>query len=259
LQDDRVRAATRRAAAHRCIGVGGGDRIGQGAATGDGDLAERRLDGPDVASTAAWPAPLIDAPDGRGGTDGVVTGVEDGAALKLAFSDRHAFYGDPRQVRVPMDGLLSKAYADTRRALIDPHRAWPEMPPTGDPWHFDADRPERLLAALGGVAKDGPAKPDTSYLCVVDEEGNAFSATPSDGLTGTPIVPGLGIIISARGSQSWLDPDHPSAVAPGRRPRLTPSPGMVLKDGELFMPYGTPGGDVHPQAMLQFLLNMTSG
>jgi len=156
-----------------------------------------------------------------------------------------------------MDGLLDKEYAATRRALIDRARAWPEMPPAGDPWTYSADRPDRVLAGVGaGAAKDGPIRPDTSYLCVVDKEGNAFSATPSDGLTGTPIVPGLGIIISARGSQSWLDPDHPSSVAARKRPRLTPSPGMVLKDGQLYMPYGTPGGDVQPQAMLQYLLNM---
>ena len=177
-------------------------------------------------------------------------------ALKLAFADRHQFYGDPRFVRVPMDGLLDKAYAATRRELIDPRRAWPEMPPAGDPWAYQADQPERVLAGVGAAAKDGPATPDTSYLCVVDDEGNAFSCTPSDGLTGTPIVPGLGIIISGRGNQSWLDPEHPASLMPGKRPRLTPNPGLVLKNGELFMPYGSPGGDVQPQAMLQYLLNM---
>jgi gamma-glutamyltranspeptidase/glutathione hydrolase len=62
---------------------------------------------------------------------------------------------------------------------------------------------------------------------VVDEAGNAFSATPSDGVTNTPVVPGLGIIVSGRGAQSWLDPEHPSAIAPGKRPRLTPSPGLI--------------------------------
>jgi len=177
-------------------------------------------------------------------------------ALKLAFSDRHAYFGDPRFVRVPMDGLLDKAYAASRRALIDPRRAWPAMPPPGDAVGFETGSPERVRSLVEASARDGPAMPDTSYLCVIDADGNAFSATPSDGLTGTPIVAGLGIIISARGSQSWLEPEHPSAVAPGKRPRLTPSPGMVLQDGQLFMPYGTPGGDVQPQAMLQCLLNM---
>jgi gamma-glutamyltranspeptidase/glutathione hydrolase len=90
----------------------------------------------------------------------------------------------------------------------------------------------------------------------VDRWGNAFSATPSDGVTGSPLVEGLGFIISSRGMQSWLDPDHPSCLAPGKRPRLTPAPGLVLKDGRLFMPYGTPGNDMQPQAMVQFLVNV---
>lgn len=177
-------------------------------------------------------------------------------ALKLAMSDRHHFYGDPRKVRVPMDGLLDKRYAAERHQLIDLARAWPEMPPPGDPWSFEENRPLAAAAGPGARVLAGPSKPDTSYLCVVDQDGNAFSCTPSDGFTNTPIVPGLGIIISSRGSQSWLDPNHPASLAPGKRPRLTPSPGMVLKDGELYMPYGTPGGDVQPQAMVQFLVNM---
>src|SRR5262249_20905540 len=151
-------------------------------------------------------------------------------ALKLAFSDRHHFYGDPRHVRVPMDGLLDKQYAAERQRLIDLERAWPEMPPPGDPWAFEQERPLAAAAVSRASALAGPSQPDTSYLCVVDEEGNAFSATPSDGFTNTPIVPGLGIIISSRGSQNWLDPNHPASLAPRKRPRLTPSPGMVLKD-----------------------------
>lgn len=177
-------------------------------------------------------------------------------ALKLAFSDRHHFYGDQRFVKVPMDGLLSKPYAAERHQLIDMARAWPEMPPPGDPWAHSASRPLTAAAGPGASPLQAPYTPDTSYLCVVDEEGNAFSCTPSDGFTNTPIVPGLGIIISSRGSQSWLDPSHPASLAPGKRPRLTPSPGLVMKDGELYMPYGTPGGDVQPQAMVQFLSNM---
>ncbi len=176
-------------------------------------------------------------------------------ALKLAFSDRHNFYGDPRYVRVPISGLLDKRYAAERRQMIDPARAWPEMPP-GDPWAFEAGRPAGVSTVPVPDPRAGAYQPDTSYLCVVDEEGNGFSITPSDGFTGTPLVPGLGIIISSRGLQSWLEPDHPAAVAPGRRPRLTPNPGIVLKDGTLFMTYGSPGGDVQPQAMVQFLVNM---
>ncbi|MFQ5519828.1 MAG: gamma-glutamyltransferase family protein [Candidatus Methylomirabilia bacterium] len=177
-------------------------------------------------------------------------------AIKLAFADRHAYYGDPAQIKVPADGLLSKAYALARRTLIREDRAWPEMAPPGDPYGLSAVRegtgwPQEV--ALGGPS----AVADTSYVAVVDAEGNAFSATPSDNPSmDSPVIPGVGCVVSPRGSQSWLDPDHPSAVAPGRRPRLTPSPAMVFKDGRLFMPFGTPGGDVQLQAMLQVFLNI---
>ena len=83
-----------------------------------------------------------------------------------------------------------------------------------------------------------------------------FSATPSDGSYNAPVVPGLGIIPSPRGSQNWGDPDHPSGVAPGKRPRLTPSPAIAIQPGRMKMPFGTPGGDVQTQAMLQVFLNI---
>jgi gamma-glutamyltranspeptidase/glutathione hydrolase len=91
---------------------------------------------------------------------------------------------------------------------------------------------------------------------VVDAEGNGFSATPSDPSVDSPVIPGVGCVVSPRGSQGWLVPGHPSEVAPGKRPRLTPAPAMVLHKGRLFMPFGTPGGDVQQQAMLQVLLNI---
>ena len=74
----------------------------------------------------------------------------------------------------------------------------------------------------------------------------------------SPVVPGVGCVVSPRGSQGWLVPGHPSEVAPGKRPRLTPAPAMAFKDGRLFMPFGTPGGDVQQQAMLQVFLNITA-
>jgi gamma-glutamyltranspeptidase/glutathione hydrolase len=87
--------------------------------------------------------------------------------------------------------------------------------------------------------------------------GNVFSATPSDGFNG-PVPPGIGCVISPRGSQSWLEPDHPSAVAPGKRPRLTPNPAIARRADGWIMPFGTPGGDVQVQAMLQVLLNVVA-
>ena len=97
---------------------------------------------------------------------------------------------------------------------------------------------------------------DTAYVAVVDGEGNGFSATPSDPSVDSPIVPGVGCVVSPRGSQGWLTPGHPSEVAPGKRPRLTPAPALALRDGRLFMVLGTPGGDVQQQAMLQVFLNV---
>jgi gamma-glutamyltranspeptidase / glutathione hydrolase len=69
-------------------------------------------------------------------------------------------------------------------------------------------------------------------------------------------VPGVGILCSGRGTQSWADPSHPSSVAPGKRPRLTPNPALALKNGKAYMPFGTPGGDVQIQAMIQVFLNI---
>ena len=162
--------------------------------------------------------------------------------VKIAFADRDAYYGDPRFVKIPADRLLSKAHAAERRALVR-ERAWREMPPAGE---------RREAVPLAGGSTDSL---DTSYVAVVDAEGNGFSATPSDPNVDSPVVAGVGCVVSPRGSQGWLDPDHASVVAPGKRPRLTPAPAMVLRDGALVMPFGTPGGDVQQQAMLQVLLN----
>ena len=174
-------------------------------------------------------------------------------ALKASFADRHAFYGDPDFVDVPIDGLLDKAYAAEWAARIDRRQAWPDMPEPGDPWRFSAARSRMQARTPEPVA--GPPGSDTSYLCVVDKAGNGFSATPSDGVRYTPVVPGVGVVLSPRGFQSWLDPSHPSSLQPGKRPRLTPSPGLALKDGKLAMVFGTPGLDVQPQAMVQLLVN----
>ena len=174
-------------------------------------------------------------------------------ALKLAFSDRHHYFGDPKFVKIPLQGLLSEKYADWRRSLISDDRAWPEMPPAGDPKSL-ATIANRCMPEPQSDEAPGPG--DTSYVCVIDRHGNAFSATPSDGSDKTPIIPGVGILCSGRGTQSWADPSHPSSVAPGKRPRLTPNPALALKNGKAYMPFGSPGGDVQIQAMIQVFLNV---
>jgi gamma-glutamyltranspeptidase/glutathione hydrolase len=178
-------------------------------------------------------------------------------ALKLAFADRERWYGDPAFVDVPLDELMSETYTALRRSLIRDGDAWPEMPPAGDP-----------ILGLAEIARNSrfipsPAEPhtvpaDTSYCCAMDSKGNAFSATPSDTSRQSPVIPGTGLVPSSRGSQSWADPDHPSAVAPGKRPRLTPNPALAMRDGKAFMTFGTPGGDVQTQAMVQTFLNVVA-
>jgi gamma-glutamyltranspeptidase/glutathione hydrolase len=172
--------------------------------------------------------------------------------MKLCFADRERYYGDPRFVEVPMDTLLAPAYAAERRKLIG-ERAWPEMPPAGRVPGFEAvTRAAEAAAAAGG---DGGG--DTSYVCVVDRQGNAFSATPSDSSWDGPVIPGLGFVPSTRGSQSFAVPGHASCVAPGKRPRLTPNPALARRGREWIMPFGAPGGDLQAQGMLQVLLNHT--
>ena len=135
-----------------------------------------------------------------------------------------------------------------------PRRAHAGMPPAGDP--------RRGNGSAAPWSHLTPAQPagvetlDTTYVCAVDRRGNIFSATPSDGCLSAPVTPGTGLGVSSRGSQSWVVEGHPSSVAPGKRPRLTPCPAIVFKDGKPFMPLGTPGGDVQCQAMLQVFLNV---
>ncbi|MCZ6676780.1 MAG: gamma-glutamyltransferase family protein [Candidatus Poribacteria bacterium] len=196
---------------------------------------------------------------GYGSADYLHTMIE---ALKLAFSDREAYFGDPDFVQVPMAGLLDERYAEERRGAIDPQHAAPDMPPPGNPWPFHPE-PRGANGPFPTLDPDRPQpdrlshwESDTSYLCVVDEQGNAFSATPSDVVGWSPVVPGLGFPISGRGTQTWLDASHPSGLQPWKRPRLTPNPALVLKNGAPFMPFGCPGGDAQVQGMLQVFLNI---
>ena len=164
-------------------------------------------------------------------------------ALKLAAQDRDQYYGDPKFVDVPMTKLLSDAHGREMALRI---------------------RMDKIAMVADTTAADqadntsqGHAESvmDTSYVCAVDKHGNAFSATPSDAPHHAPVLPKLGFIISPRGSQSWANPDHPSGVAPGKRPRLTPNPAMAVGPEGQIMPFGSPGGDVQTQAMLQAFLN----
>ena len=161
-------------------------------------------------------------------------------ALNLAFADREKYVGDPRFVDVPIDAMLSEEYLAQRRSLIDPGRAWPAMPPAGDP--------RRRRAVLEGSPRSPGEAPQvsatagdhgggTSYFAVIDREGNVFSCTPSEGTkSGGPIIPGTGLAFSLRGYQSKVDEAHPSSVEPGKasqaHARAGPgAPGGRARDG----------------------------
>jgi gamma-glutamyltranspeptidase/glutathione hydrolase len=161
-------------------------------------------------------------------------------AIKLAAADRDAYYGDPQFVDVPMDILLSDEHAAKQRSRINMEHV--AAGGRGDPRSAPDPRP------------DG-ASMDTTYVCVVDHKGNIFSATPSDASYNAPVVPDLGFVVSPRGSQSWADVSHPSSVAPGKRPRLTPNPALAVHPDGRLIPFGSPGGDVQTQAMAQCLIN----
>lgn len=173
--------------------------------------------------------------------------------IKLAFADRECYYTDPRHTDVPAEALLSKAYAEQRMADFNEGAAWPGMPPAGTLPNGGALSVER--ACVSDEHRNAP-KLDTSYVAVVDRHGNAFSATPSDGSMFTPVIPGTGLCPSARGSQSWAQAGHAAAIGPHRRPRLTPNPSMAIRPDGYVMPFGSPGGDVQTQAMLQAFLNI---
>jgi gamma-glutamyltranspeptidase/glutathione hydrolase len=152
-------------------------------------------------------------------------------SLRLAFADARWWVGDPRLVAPPVDALLSKAYAAERRALVDPARA------TLDP-------------RRGAPA----ARTGTVYHCAVDARGNACSMVSSHFMGfGTGVVPeGLGFVLHNRGLGFALDPAHPNAAAPGKRPYHTITPGLLTRaDGTLWGPFGVMGGFMQPQGHVQ--------
>ena len=170
-------------------------------------------------------------------------------ALKAVFADREHHFGDPDFVDVPLERILGSEHVASRAAGIDPERAYPGLPSAlfGDSQAL----PDAITAEEVRHTGEG----GTSYVCVIDRWGNAFSATPSDGASTSPVIPGTGIVPSLRGLQSRPDPAHPSGVAPGKRPRLTPNPAIAVRDDGSVFPFGCPGGDMQVQAMLQVFLN----
>lgn len=158
-------------------------------------------------------------------------------AMRLAFADGRWFIADPRTNPAPLAALLGKAYAAERRQLIDPTRA-----------SVDQKRGSPTSSS------------DTVYLSVVDGEGNGCSFINSNYMGfGTGIVPqGWGFTLQNRGLGFSLDPEHPNALAPGKRPYHTIIPAMITdaESDELFASYGVMGGFMQPQGHMQVALGL---
>ena len=177
-------------------------------------------------------------------------------AMKLALADRDRYYGDPDFVKIPMKELLSKDYAALRRPLIEnDHASLAQQP--GDPLNMKA-----ILASAtrtigrASTVPDIERANDTTCVNVIDKEGNLFSATPSGAWLPAVVAGDTGVLMGQRLQSALTDPNSPNVVAPGKRPRITLTPTMVLKDGQPFMVLSTPGGDNQDQALLQVLLNI---
>jgi len=169
---------------------------------------------------------------------------------KLAFADREQYYGDPDFIDVPLAGLLSKEYATNRRTLIDPRRASLDQRPGNPRTGAALLQGEEIFAARNWGS-------GTVYVTVVDKERNMASFTPSGAwIPSSPVVDGIGFPLGTRVQTFYLDPRHPNALVPGKRPRTTLTPTLVLKNGAPCMVFGTPGGDQQDQWTLQFFLNV---
>ena len=189
-------------------------------------------------------------------------------ALKLAYADRDTFYADPEFVQVPAEGLLSKAYAKERAALIDPKKASTSFI-AGDPTKHDSKVKQWTFwkanvtdgvtpRTRSGDEENTPeVVKDTTHMAVIDKDGNIFDVTPSGGwVPGAVILGDTGIGMSVRGEQFWLDKTRANQIRPRARPRYTLTPSLVFKADVPMMGLGTPGGDNQDQTILQALLSI---
>ncbi len=177
-------------------------------------------------------------------------------SLKLALADRDRYYGDPDFVKIPMGELLSKNYAALRRPLIEKQRASLTQQP-GDPLNMKAvlaNATQRLSRA--SIVPELERANDTTCVNVIDSDGNLFSATPSGAWLPAVVAGNTGVLMGQRLQSALTDANSPNVVAPGKRPRITLTPTLVLQNGEPFMVLSTPGGDNQDQALLQVLLNI---
>ena len=178
-------------------------------------------------------------------------------SLKLAFADRDRYYGDPRFAKIPSAELLSKDYAAMRRSLINPKAASLEQRP-GDPVNKKglANPSGQKVATGPSQVPEAERAHDTTCVNVIDAKGNVFSSTPSGAWLPAVVAGDTGVLMSTRLQSFLLTPGHANELKPGKRPRITLSPTIVLKDGEPFAVLSSPGGDNQDQALLQVLFNI---
>lgn len=196
------------------------------------------------------------------GADFVHTVTE---AMKLAYADREAYYGDPDHFDIPLDRLLSRDYGAERAALIGETASHEQRPGRLPGLEHLADaaiaRAVRDFDAARGASAGEPTmahlterRGDTVHLDVIDRHGNMVSATPSGGwLQSNPVIPGLGFPLNSRAQMFWLEDGLPSSLRPGARPRTTLTPSLAQKDG-IRIAFGTPGGDQQDQWQLIWFL-----
>lgn len=177
-------------------------------------------------------------------------------SIKLAFDDRNAFFGDPDFAKIPAKSLLSKDYAAARAREIGPRASLEHR--YGDPWAFEGVKRPTPAFTPHMLKKPPTPTADTTAIEVVDRQGNLFSCTPSSGwmLGGAYIAGDTGVPMSNRMTVFDLDPESPNVLVPGKRPRTTLSPSLVLKDGAPFLAIGTPGGDNQDQQIMNVLLRV---
>ncbi|MDX8141598.1 gamma-glutamyltransferase [Lentzea sp. BCCO 10_0061] len=184
-------------------------------------------------------------------------------AVKLAMADREAFYGhlDPARAESVVRQLLRPGYSEERARLIGPVASTAfrpgdiGVPPYAPPLVTAQDAVPAEGVGEPTVQQTGETRGDTCHIDVVDRWGNMISATPSGGwLQSSPAVPDLGFALGTRLQMTWLDPAAPSRLEPGRRPRTTLSPTLLLRDGRPVASLGTPGGDQQDQWQLLYLV-----
>ena len=170
-------------------------------------------------------------------------------SLKLALADRDEYYGDPRFTRVPLTSLFSDEYTGLRRKLIDPENASILIRP-GDPY---GPGPLKVEAEPVESNSDIPVQ-DTTTCVVADRWGNVVAATPSANLVGNQPGPS-GVTQGNRVRSLNTTPGHPNRVQPGKRPRITLTPTLVLKEGKPVLAISVAGGDLQDQTSLNMILN----